>query len=143
MVVTAKQHSDELSGLGIPQTDRPVGGPAGQHVSVRGESEAPDRIRMAPQNPEHPAGVDLPDPNRVVHAAAGRHRAVGMVRHYPDRVVVSAEDADLTGAGLPVGRAIHDGDRWDPRCYRAIGHRDFLWKRSGFPWLAKERSRYL
>src|SRR2546422_1976595 len=80
MVVTAEQHSDELAGLGIPQADCPVGGPAGQHLSVRRESEAADRIRMAPQNLEHPAGVDLPGPNRVVHAAAGRDRAVGMVR---------------------------------------------------------------
>src|SRR5712692_5359029 len=70
MVVTAEQHSDEVAGLGIPQADCPVGGPAGQHLSVRRESEAADRIRMTPQNPEHPAGVDLPGPNRVVHAAA-------------------------------------------------------------------------
>src|SRR2546426_7321553 len=84
MVVTAEQHSDELPGLGIPQADCPVGGPAGQHLSVRRKSEAADRIRMAPQNPEHPAGVDLPDPNRVVHAAAGRDRAVGMVRDGPE-----------------------------------------------------------
>src|SRR5437870_5549306 len=143
MVVTAKQHSDELAGLGVPQADRPVGGPAGQHVSVRGKSEAADRIRMAPQNPEHPAGLHLPDPDRMVYAGAGRHRAVWMVRHYPDRVVVSAEDAGLAGAGSPVGQAIHDGDRRDPRHYRAIGHRNFPWKSSGFPWLAKERGRYL
>src|SRR2546422_4953480 len=114
MVVTAEQHSDELAGLGIPQADCPVGGPAGQHLSVRRESEAADRIRMAPQNPEHPAGVDLPDPNRVVHAAAGRNRAVGMVRHYPDRVMVPAKDSDLAGSGSPVSLAIHDRDRRDP-----------------------------
>src|SRR5712692_55145 len=158
MVVTAEQHSDELAGLGIPQADCPVGGPAGQLLSVRRESEAADRIRMTPQNPEHPAGVDLPDPNRVVHAAAGRDRAVGMVRHDPDRVMVPAKDSDLAGSGSPVSLAIHDRDRRDPqhywgkrgggrgshtRCCRAIGHRAFLWKRPRFPWLAKERRRYL
>src|SRR3989442_13169971 len=158
MVVTAEQHSDELAGLGIPQADCPVGGPAGQPLSVRRESEAADRIRMTPQNPKHPAGVDLPNPNRVVHATAGRDPAVGMVRHDPDRVMVPAKDSDLAGSGSPVSLAIHDRDRRDPRhswgergggggshpqgC-RAIGHRAFLWKRPRFPWLAKERRRYL
>src|SRR2546425_9566170 len=157
MVVTAEQHSDELAGLGIPQADCPVGGPAGQHLSVRRESEAADRIRMAPQNPEHPAGVDLPDPNRVVHAAAGRNRAVGMVRHYPDRVMVPAKDSDLAGSGSPVSLAIHDRDRRDPRpswgkrgggrgrrtrCWRAISPRGFLWEKTRAALLAKERRRY-
>src|SRR3989442_2858296 len=82
---------------------------------------------MAPQNPEHPAGLHLPDPDRMVHAAAGRHRAVGMVRHDPDRVVVPAEDADLAGAGTPVGQAIHDGDRRGPSDSLAetVGERGF------------------
>src|SRR5438128_11422056 len=106
MVVTAEQHSDELAGLGVPQADRPVGGTAGQHASVRGESQAADRIRMAPQNPEHPAGIHLPDPDRMVHAAAGRPRAVGMVTYDPSRVTVPAEDADLADAGSPVRQAI-------------------------------------
>src|SRR2546427_6242720 len=141
MVVTAEPHSDELPGLGIPQADCPVGGPAGQHLSVRRESEAADRLRMATQNPEHPAGVDLPDPNRVVHAAAGRDRAIGMVRHDPDRVMVPAKDSDLAGSGSPVSLAIHDRDRRDPRCYRAIGHRGFLLEGTTGPSLAKERRR--
>src|SRR3989442_7725953 len=111
MVVTDEPHSDDLAGLGVPQADRPVGGPAGQHASVRGESQAADRIRMAPQNPEHPAGFHLPDPDRMVHAAAGRHRAVGMARHDPDPVVVSAEDTELASAGTPVRQAIHDASR--------------------------------
>src|SRR2546422_7152441 len=156
MVVTAEQHSDELAGLGIPQADCPVGGPAGQHLSVRRESEAADRIRMAPQNLEHPAGVDLPDPNRVVHAAAGRDRAVGMVRHYPDRVVVPAKDSDLAGSGSPVSLAIHDTDRRAPRyswrkrggrrgshttgC-QGIGHPAFLLERTKVPLLSKKKSR--
>src|SRR5438132_11225855 len=101
MVVTAKQHSDELAGLGVPQADRPVGGPACQHVSVRGKSEAADRIRMAPQNPEHPAGLHLPDPDRMVYAGAGRHGAAWTVLHYPDRPVVAADNACLAGAGSP------------------------------------------
>src|SRR3989441_9128190 len=78
---------------------------------------------MTPQTTDPACGGRLPDPYRIVHAAAGRHRAVGMVRHDPDRVVVPAEDADLPGAGSPVGQAIHDGDRRDPRHAR--------WERGG------------
>src|SRR5439155_17745636 len=98
---------------------------------------------MAPQDPEHPAGLHLPDPNRVVDAAAGRQRAVGMERHGPDRVVVSAEGPDLASASSPIGRTIHDRDRRDRRHYNTIRHRDVLWKRPRFPWLAMERRRYL
>ena len=70
------ERSDELPGVGVPQVQLAVLGPARQKAAIEGaEGQAQDRRQMFQGSPEHP-GREIPQGNCQIETCADQRRAV-------------------------------------------------------------------